>query len=95
MRDSVCSWLNAENAKIFRSYVKLFKTFSKLFSHMKKITESWLVHVHKLSWIIQSCFLIKTIKQSELQILLWEKNKFYLKKCDSYNGFNLSKLQWN
>ena len=31
MRDSVCSWLNAENAKIFRSYVKLFKTFFKLF----------------------------------------------------------------
>ena len=25
MRDLVCSWLNAENAKIFRSYVKLFK----------------------------------------------------------------------
>ena len=35
MRDSACSWLIVENAKIFRSHVKNFEFF-----HMKEIVES-------------------------------------------------------
>ena len=59
MRDSACRWLIVENAKIFRSYVNIFE-----FSLVKEIAESWLVYVNKFSWIIQSCFLTETIKQS-------------------------------
>ena len=59
MRNSARRWLIVENAKIFRSYVKHFLVF-----HMKEIVKSWLVCMNKFSWIIQSCYLTKTTKQS-------------------------------
>ena len=79
MRDSASTWLIIENAKIFRSYVKHFSI-----SHVKEIVESWLVYVKKFLWIIQSCILVETIKQSYCQLLfsyflelLWEKSNRY------------------
>ena len=42
--------------KYFRAMLNIFE-----FSHVK---ENWLVYVNKFSWIIQSCFLIETIKRS-------------------------------
>ena len=54
-----CRWLIAENAKIFWSYLKHF-----WISLLEKIIESWLVDINKFPWIIQSCFLIKTLKRS-------------------------------
>ena len=59
MRNSARRWLIVENAKIFRSYVKHFLVFQ-----MIEIVKSWLVCMNKFSWIIQSCYLTKTTKQS-------------------------------
>ena len=83
MHDSACRWLIAENMKIFRKYFEYFEFF-----HVKEIIESWLVYGNKFSWIIQSCFLTKTINDktklvqasfSYIEELLWEKKKNRLK----------------
>ena len=70
------------------------------FPYVKEIVESWLVYLNKFSWIIQSCFLTETMKQTKLvsvsfsffsEIFL-ETNKFQRKKRHSYNSYNLSTL---
>ena len=45
--------------KYFEVMLNIFE-----FSNVKKILEPWLVYLNKFSWIIQSCFLTETIKES-------------------------------
>ena len=68
MRDSACRYLIVESAKIFWSYVKHFWIFPRernckvLIGLYHRILYFCLYN--KFSWIIQSCFLTETIKES-------------------------------
>ena len=48
--------------KMLKYFEVIWKIFE--FSHVKETLKFWLVYVNKFSWIIQSCFLTETIKQS-------------------------------
>ena len=88
MRDSAGRWRIVEIATIFRSYVNFFF----FFPHVKETVESWLVFVNKLFLGQDNKTKLVPASFSYFLELLCEKNKFWLKKCDSYNCYNLSVL---
>ena len=56
------TWLSLQVAYCWK-YSKVVLNIFEI-SQVKEIRESWLVYVSKFSWIMQSCFLTKTIKRS-------------------------------
>ena len=56
--NTACKWWIIKKPKIYWRYVKHFWIFPR-----EEIAQSWLVYVNKFSWIIQSCFLMETIKR--------------------------------
>ena len=89
MPNTAWSWCIVENAKIVQRYVT-FKV-----SHVKRVAEFWLVCViFDPIMFRDQCNKIKLVPASISFFLelLWEENKFYLKKFHSYSFYYLSAL---
>ena len=71
VRKSVVIWANQFVGGLLLKMPKNFEIMWNIFdfSNVKETVESSLVYVNKVSWIIQSCFLPKAIKQSYWQLL--------------------------